>query len=278
MAQVNASDLIDDIELQLNQGTISDDTELSRTQIAYWLEVELNFMVRQECDAAVKAGKLINPIYIQRGEGYLSYNEPFFKVESLTAIGENTSIPYVFTLDTSKFYKLSPIEPFYMEMTPKEAEDLTKRQGYALDAERVLDLYNDAGIIRVMTEDYEMINKASVETIQMMEHLRFAGPTKNLPVYVRRGNSIFIEGMTASRYLERKFLIDYVAYQSINDGDLALQIGDVILPSVIDRALQRGKLQMYGSTADMSNDGEDYKQSVYHTAIQNPAKGEASMQ
>jgi hypothetical protein len=277
MAQVNAGTLIDDIELQLNQGTISDDTEISRTQISYWLELELNFMVRQECDAAVKSGKLINPIYIQRGEGYLSYTEPFFKVQSLTAVNPNLEYTnYIFTLDDSRFYKLGPNQE-YMEMTPKEVADFTKRHGYTLNADNILDLHNDAGIIRIMTEDYEMINKASVETIQMMEHLRFAGPTKNLPVYVRRGNSIFIEGMTVSRYLERKFLIDYVAYQSVLDGGF-LNIGDVILPSVIDRALQRGKLQMYGSTADMSNDGEDYKQSVYHTAIQNPAKGEASPQ
>lgn len=276
MAQINAGKLIDDIELQLNQGAISDDTELSRTQIAYWLELELNFMVRQECDAAIKAGKMINPIYIRRGEGFVSQFEPFFKVLGLDAVNLTLKIPYIYTLDTSKFYRFGP-KLDYILMTPSEVAIVSKRYSYTLNAEDILDLYNDGGIIRIMTEDYEMVNKASTETIEMMEHLRFAGPTKNLPVYVRRGNTIYIEGMTASRYAEKKFYIDYVAYQPVLDGGF-MNIGDIILPSVIDRALQRGKLQMYGSTADMSNDGEDYKQSVYHTAIQNPAKGEAAPQ
>ena len=103
----------------------------------------------------------------------------------------------------------------------------------------------------------------------MMQNLRFAGPKKNMPTYYRVSDVVYIEGMNDSESLEKRFIVDYVPWQSAI-GDM--KISDLILPSVIDRVLQRGKLQLYGSTQDPMNDGEDMKQSVYHTAIQNPSK------
>lgn len=270
MASIAASKLIDDIELQLNQGTISDDSELSRDQIAYWLEVEANFMIRQECDAAVKVGKQINPIYIARTTAMPMVEDVFFQAASITALAEVH--PYVYAMDTGKYYRMFGSVTSYMLMTDREVEAIKAKQRLLLTFSGALDLFNDAGVIKVMTEDYEMVHKSSTESLEMMQNLRFAGPKKNAPVYYRAGGTIYIEGMNDSEVLEKNFIIDFVPYQEAIGN---MNISDLILPSVIDRVLQRGKLQMYGSMQDPLNDGEDMKQSVYHTAIQNPAKEQA---
>lgn len=275
MASINADKIIDDIELQLNQGTISDDSELSREQIRYWLEVEANFMIRQECDSVIKVGKQINPIYISRSTPVAEFENTFFGVSLISAITSQQAQanPYVYEIDTGKYYRMLGSNTRYMEMTEAEAEKIKSKQRIyvTLDA-AVLDIFNDAGIVRVMTEDYEMVNKASTETIEMVQHLRFAGPKKNTPVYYRVNNIIYVDGLNDSEVYEKNFIVDYVPYQSATGS---MKISDLILPSVIDRVLQRGKLQMYGSSQDPMNDGEDAKQSVYHTAIQNPAKEQA---
>jgi hypothetical protein len=224
-------------------------------------------MIRQECDAAVKVGKQINPIYIGRIEAKGILENPFYLLASITATVE--AHDYVYTMDTGKHYRMFSRPEEYMEMTDREVEKIKSKQKIFFGVGGVLDLFNDAGIVRVMTEDYEMINKASTETIEMFENLRFSGPKKSMPVYYRRGDVIYIEGMNDSEIFEKNFIVDIVQYQSATG---AMAISDLILPSVIDRVIQRGKLQMYGSTQDVMNDGEDNKQPVYHTAIQNPSK------
>jgi hypothetical protein len=55
--------LLSDIELALNQLNISDDSNIEWDQLAFWATTELNSLVAQECNAIVKAGKQIPPVY-----------------------------------------------------------------------------------------------------------------------------------------------------------------------------------------------------------------------
>jgi len=231
--------LLSDIELQLHQGAPSDDSELDHTQIAYWVDLELPSLMRQECDTMLRQGKQIPPIYIVRENG-------------LELTEEVTNV------DDAK-------ERFYFDLTGE-----------------VIDLYDDAGVVRVLAisdEDdrgYEVVSKVSNESLDMFENLRFAKPSQENLVWYRMGNRVFLQGLATADVDFNTFIVDYVAKQDVMalaDSD-DVRVSDLILPMLIDKVVQRGKLQMYGTTPDETSDGKDTKQVMYHTAIQNPTRKE----
>lgn len=142
--------------------------------------------------------------------------------------------------------------------------------------EKVLDLPRDAGIVRVLDYDRNLIHKTSVEELEYLRNLRFAKPSLNNVVYYREGaasNRIFIEGFNTADIDFNPIMVSYVPRQDIlalaDSGEVL--ISDRLVPILIDLCVQRGKLELYGTQVDQENDGVDNKQVQYHTAIQNPA-------
>lgn len=219
--------IISDVELQLNQGDISDDSTLDKRQIAFWIDYELPSLIRTECDALIQLGKPIPPIYVIR----------------------ETSLE----LD---------------EESVAEVDDSRQRMFFDLEGE-VLDLYDDLGVCRVITDEQDFVHKISTNSIDMFLKLRFARPSAEVLTWHRVGSRFFIDGLQTSDLEFNSFIVDYVEKQDIlalEDSD-EVRVSDLILPELINRVVQRGKLQMYGTTPDVGNDGKDLKQPVYHTAI-----------
>ena len=277
MAYITKNQLISDIELQLNQGAISDDSELDRLQIAQWVDYELYQLVRQECDTALKLGKQISPLYISREIANKLTEEDYIleypAYASFPVTGEIGKIYY--DQLTDKYYKWTGAG--YMEITQFEADTADHNQRMYFDlVGNVVDLFNDAGVVRVLTDEYDFVHKASLDTLDMFKHLRFAKPSTETLVWYRSGKRMFIEGLTTDEIYDNTFIVDYVQKQNILsmlDTD-EVRISDILLPALIDRVVQRGKLQMYGTVPDVSNDGADVKQQMYHTAISNPSRGQ----
>ena len=281
MAYITKNQLISDVELQLNQGAISDDSELDRLQIAQWIDYELYQLVRQECDTALKLGKQIPPLYISREIANKLTEEDYIleypAYASFPVTGEIGKIYY--DQLTDKYYKWTGAG--YMEITQFEADTADHNQRMYFDlVGNVVDLFNDAGVVRVLTDEYDFVHKASLDTLDMFKHLRFSGPSDETLVWYRSGKRMFIEGLTTDQIYDNTFIVDYVQKQnvlSMLDTD-EVRVSDVILPILIDKVVQRGKLQMYGTVPDVANDGADTKQQVYHTAISNPSRGEQVQQ
>lgn len=281
MAYITKNQLISDIELQLNQGTISDDSELDRLQIAQWLDYELYQLVRQECDTAIRQGKQIPPLYITRDvANILTEEQLVIEVASYAALPVTGVIGKIYyTENDNKYYKW--ISTGYVNISRYEVEkaESNQRMSFTLSAD-VVDLYNDAGIVRVLTDEYDVVNKTSVQDIDMVRQLRFAGPTPETLVWYRTGKVVFIEGLNKSEIYDNTFIVDFVEKQNLltlaDSGQV--RVSDVVLPVLIDRVVQRGKLQMYGTVPDVASDGVDVKQQMYHTAISNPSRGETTQQ
>src|ERR1700690_4291528 len=66
MAKIPKQSVLDDIELQLTQGAPDQALEVEQLQVAFWINQELNTLISQECNSALKQGKQINPIYLVR--------------------------------------------------------------------------------------------------------------------------------------------------------------------------------------------------------------------
>lgn len=228
MARISKTEFISDIELRLNQGAISDDSELERDQIAAWATEELNGLVVQECEQALKQGKQIPPIYIRR--------------EAVTDFTQEDDQVYV---------------------------TLTGQ---------VLDIKDDNGIVQVLVKDDEStpdeteeVFKANLACLPMLKNMRYSKPSSELLVWSRRGNDLFIEGLSETDIEFYTTVVFYVKQQNV--GALAdseyLYISDLFLPVLKDRVTDVAKRQMYGSTPDTTNDGTDVKAPAYHRTIQN---------
>lgn len=143
--------------------------------------------------------------------------------------------------------------------------------------DEVLALNNGGGIIRVTTEDGSEIKRASVQSLNLFNAMRFAKSSEANLLYTQEGASnIYVEGLKEADILFDSVHVWYVPKQdilSLSDTDEVL-VSDLTLPILINSLVQRGKLQLYGTESDTSNDGQDVKNVKYHTAIQSPQNNE----
>lgn len=224
--------LISDIELQLLQSAPSDDSELSKSQIAFWLSYELNGLVATECNEKLKRFEQIPSVYIKVA---------------------NCQVPVTEDLPCG--------------------DDCADRIFVTLQAE-VLTLNNDGGIVVIETDQRQQVHKASVQTLTLFNKMRFSKPSDENLIFYRVGNKIYIEGIKKPDIPFEELHVWYVPKQdvlSMANTDEVLA-SDLVLPELMNRVVQRGKLELYGTDADQENDGVDYKQPSYHLNIANPSE------
>jgi hypothetical protein len=224
--------IISDVILQLTQASPSDDLELEEDQVAFWVTYSLNMLVAIEINSKLSKRESIPSVYIKKASCKVA------EVEDTECTDDCADRIFV------------------------ELED------------GILTLNDDAGIIEIETDQGDMVKKASVETLHMFKHLRFAKPSEENLVYTHEGSKIYIEGLKAVDLPFDKLNIWYVPQQNLldlADTDEVLA-SDLVLPQVIDLAVERGKFELYGTQPDTENDGVDYKKTMYHTAISNPVQ------
>jgi len=227
---ITKAQIISDCELQLLQASPSDETELDQRQLAFWASYHLNELVTTEINSKIARGEMIPSVYVKR----------------------------------------AACEAGDTEDTDCE-DDCQKRIYFELDDE-VLTINKDMGIVRVVTSEGDQVLRASTETLDYIHLLRYAKPTVNNLVYSRQGKRIFIEGLKEVDIPFDKINVYYVPKQdllALNDTDEVL-VSDLVLPSLIDQVVSRGKLELYGTQADGTNDGIDEKTPVYHQEIARP--------
>jgi hypothetical protein len=154
------------------------------------------------------------------------------------------------------------------EETVTDIADADQRLYVTLTNE-VLDLPRDAGLVRVLDYDLNLIGKTMVEQLESLRDLRFAKPSANNVLYYREGVLVFIEGFNTADIDFNDIIVDYVKKQdilSLADSGTVL-ISDQLVPVLIDMVVNRGKEELYGSSSDVANDGTDVKDPVYHQQI-----------
>lgn len=276
MAYITKNKLISDIELQLNQGTISDDSQLDRLQIAQWIDYELAQLTALDCNDALRKGKQVPPIYITRQSACsLTKETIIYEVANYAALPFPGIVGFIYyTKAENKYYKWAT---GWVQISKYEVEKAEINQRfYFLLFNDVIDLQDDSGVLRVLTDEYNEIKKSSIQSIDMVRNLRFSGPSSETLIWYRAADRIYIEGLNASELYDNSFIVDYVSKQDVLTliDESEIRISDALLPVLIDKVVQRGKLQMYGTLPDVGNDGVDVKQQMYHTAISNPTKDE----
>lgn len=220
-----------DVILQLTQANPSDDLALDDAQVNAWITYIANVLVATEINSKLAKNEMVPSIYVTREECILGETE-----------------------DTDC------------------GDDCQDRIAVELENE-VMTLNNDGGIVMVQTEEGDQVLKAgSINNIMLFRNMRFAKPSDENLVYYRQGNKIYIEGMKFNDIPFDKFHVWYVKKQNYMTAadSTEVVVSDLVLPALISSVVQQGKLELYGTQVDKANDGVDPKDSVYHTAIQNP--------
>lgn len=229
MAIITKQDILSDIELKVNQGAISDDSELDRRQIAAWVSEELNSLVTQECEQAQKRGEQIPPIYIVRE------TSNSLTVEDIAEVDEENERMY-FTI-TGRVLDLKDDNGVVL-VTDDENNKLFKGSVWAMPTIR--NMRYTAPSSDILTW-YRQGNSIFVEGFQAAD--------VDL-------NTLII------------YYVGYQDVVSMADT-ASIKISDIMLPVLKDKVTAIAMRQTYGTTPDQSNDGVDAKNQLYHTAIQN---------
>lgn len=183
----------------------------------------------------------------------------------------------------------NPIPPIYiaretnLELQEEDIDDIAavKQRIYVTLSGEILDLPRDAGLVRVLDYDLNLIHKTTVENLESIRHFKFGKPSINNVLHYREGTqTIFIEGFNTADLEFNPIIVDYVKKQNVlemNDDDEIL-ITDQLLPILIDTVVNRGKLELYGTMPDEANDAKDTKQTSYHLGIAKSGGGQSSEQ
>jgi hypothetical protein len=125
----------------------------------------------------------------------------------------------------------------------------------------VLDLANDGGLIRVITDQGQVVNKVPLTRLDSISKMTFGKPSRENLLHTRINDNIYIHGLSPKHVALTQFSIAYIpkiVLQDLEDDDevpLTEEVIGLISDAVEDKALK----QMYGEP-DTENDAEDDNQ------------------
>lgn len=216
---VTRGKIISDIELRLTRGKVSDDFELSRRQIAFWVDEGRDEVVQLYLNTLAKKNVPIDPFFISREECKLVSTE---------------DVPCIDNEDDCWERKITA-----MVGTP-------------------LYLHKDKGMILVTNSVGEEIHMVTHTDLQVLKHMRLSRPSQSKLVYHREGLDLIIDGLSKNYSDMPKIRVAYVRSirnWDILDTE-EYPISDSLVPELIDRIeeIARKELSKEGSE-DVINDG-----------------------
>lgn len=219
--------LISDIILQVTQGTPSDDSEIEKDQVAFWINYQLHQLIKQEIDVEMKNVRPIPPVYIA--------------MEDCIVIGSEDLVCQEDCVDRVYIELLSDVvdlqkDAGIVRLITDEGDQIRRTSVAELDVIKNLRFSKPS---RTNLVAYRQLKKIFIEGIKQAE-LDFSKVTV---FYVKKQDVI-----------------------ALADTDEVIMT-DQIKPLLIDAVVQRLKLQIYGSSVDTDSDGADVKQPVYHNQI-----------
>lgn len=133
---------------------------------------------------------------------------------------------------------------------------------YITTTKKILDLNNDRGLLRVITEEGIVVNKTSLEGLDTLNAMPFSRANKNNLLYTRVGNNkIYIHGITGKSINIVQFSVSYIPEINITglaDTDI-INIPDKLIGMIADVVGEMARNQM-NVLPDNESDGEDDNQ------------------
>jgi len=221
---ITRKEIIDDIELRLSKGKPSDDLDIVRRQIAYWIDLERDLMVQE------KLSDIVGP------RGDKGNIDPFYIKDDLC------------------------LEPAKLADT---CSDCPRKDRFHITLTRdVMWLPGDRGIVRITDDRGVNLTYTTEKNIETMRSLPFAAPTKQKQVAYREERNIFIEVISEVGIDFFEYDVYYIPKaegQGISDtADYPLE--EELVPELTERVLVKALRQQGEGVGDLENDGTDPSQ------------------
>ncbi len=212
--------LRDDLILRITKGKPSDDLELEKGQVEFWIDSVLNALVVDSLNAKLKdkGDNSIDPVYIC--------------YERLVPIRQNSQV-YA--------------NNFYVDLCD-EPLNLYRDRGVIRVATEP-----------TATEPGQGVDKMKMEEIDDLRNLKYSRPSlKNLK-YHRVKKRLWFHGLTADTFNLVTFLIAFVpklkALEDLKDTD-SIPVSDDLIPQIAEEVEKIARRQVYQSDEDDSNNSE----------------------
>lgn len=159
------------------------------------------------------------------------------------------------------------IDPIYILIEDNKtavAEDVTMLEDcedrvYFTLLKTPINLINDSGIVRVITEEGFPINNIPIEELDTISKLTFGKPSRENLLYTRIDNKIYVHGLKKKHVGILTFSVAYIPtvdLSALADND-TVKISDNLL-AVISEAVEKMALkELYQIDPDIVNDGND---------------------
>lgn len=206
--------LISDLILRISAGKPSDDLELERSQVGFWLTQAGNAVVKAYLEKKLSTGEPIDSFFLER-------------IETKVLITESASVGD----EPTRVYINLPKEP--------------------------IELFDDAGVVRVRTSEGSRINKTTLGEFDMISEMEFSRPSIENLVYYRENKKIVVSGIPEAMVPEIGINVWYVPkldLECLVEAD-TVKIPDDLLIAVMEAAEEVGRRQVYGPQ-DLANDGQ----------------------
>ena len=125
----------------------------------------------------------------------------------------------------------------------------------------IMDLYDDRGVLRVITEDGQIANRVAIENLDTLNSMTFSRPSEDNLLYSKVNQKLYIHGLSPKNVGLVMFSVTYLPKINISDLDDAdeVKLTDEIIGLIIDAVEDKGKRQLLG-IPDVDNDAEDDNQ------------------
>lgn len=206
--------LISDVILRVSGGKPSDDLELERSQVGFWISLARDFVLKKYLDSKISNGETIDPSYVKKLTAKELFSEADFG-----------------------------------------SDDEQLRLFVNLDHEP-LDLIDDSGIVRVITNEGRRVDKTDLENVDMIVEMEFCKPSVENLVFYRQGKKLIILGVPTEMQDLIYITVWYVPKEDLEclaDTD-EVNISADLLVSVLEVAEDIGRRQVFGPQ-DLENDG-----------------------
>lgn len=132
---------------------------------------------------------------------------------------------------------------------------------YIQTSKQIIDLSDDSGILRVITEEGQKIDRVPIERLDTLNSMTFSKPSRDNMLYSRVYNRLYIHGLSPKHVGIITFSVTYipkVELASLTNSD-DVRLPDEVIGLISDEVEKIARRQMLG-IADIENDAEDDNQ------------------
>ena len=212
--------LIDDIELRLYQGKPSDDSELPKAQIAFWIDSIRNALVSSKLNEQIKKKESLDPFYFERES-----NKSLTKEEGVNYDDDLTDFRYSIATDKA-----------------------------------IMALAGGRGIVRINDNFGRNLDPISSSNLEYYQCLPYGGTSTTDQAYYQEGDvEIFIEkstDTTSSTYYYDVVYIPMTGVDTVLDSE-DYPIDEELKAILMEEVEKIARREMQLGIADLDNDGKD---------------------